>query len=74
MSPQQINITAQNDIIEIVELYPYLGHATKKLGRLNQDVEIKRRAQLTTSAFSKLAKFLKNSYVSIYIKNKVYKT
>ena len=73
MSQEQTNIKIQNHIIENVEHYVYLGHDIR-LGKLNQDAEIKRRTQLSWAAFGKLAYVLKNKTIPINLKRKVYDT
>lgn len=73
MSHEQTNITIQNHSIENVEHYVYLGHDIR-LGKSNQDAEIKRRTQLAWAAFGKLTYILKNNSIPINLKRKVYDT
>ena len=67
----QYNITIDNTIIENVDHYIYLGHNIK-LGKENQNAEIKRRIQLAWVAFGKLNYIFKDKKVPLYLKRKVY--
>lgn len=73
MSSEDINIYIQDNNIECVNEYIYLGH-TIKLGKENQHAEINRRIRLTWAAFGKLGHILKNNMIPINLKRKVYNT
>jgi hypothetical protein len=64
------NITIQNEVVERVDDYKYLGH-TLRLGYVNQKNEIGRRIGLTWAAFGKL-NFIFRSKMDIRLKTKVY--
>jgi len=68
--PTDTNIKIQNQEVELVDEYKYLGH-TLRLGYENQKNEISRRIGLTWAAFGKL-KFIFRSNMDIRLKTKVY--
>lgn len=72
MSQEQTNITIQNQRTENVEHYIYLDHHIR-LGKSNQEAEIKIRTQLPTN-MGRFAYILKNNSIPINLKRKVYDT
>lgn len=73
MSSNNDPITIDNERLETVEEYVYLGHAVK-LGKENQTREIRRRIGAAWAAFGKLKHILKNNDIPINLKRKVYET
>lgn len=71
ISPDNIKITIDGYILEIVQEYVYLGHKIK-LGNDNQTAEISRRIQMSWAAFGNLAHVLRNQRIPINLKHKVY--
>ena len=71
MSEVNIDVTIDNQQIENVSQYVYLGHNIT-LGKENQRAEITRRIALAWAAFGKLTYILKNPEVPINLKRKVY--
>lgn len=71
MSNNECNITIDNVTIENVDHYIYLGHKIK-LGKENQNVEIKRRIQLAWVAFGNMNYIFKDKEVPINLKKKAY--
>lgn len=67
----QYNITIDNTTIENVDHYIYLGHKIK-LGKENQNAEIKRRIHLAWVAFGKLNYIFKDKKVPLHLKRKAY--
>lgn len=64
------NINIDNNIIQQVHTYKYLGHEIK-IGKDNQTHEISRRIGLTWAAFGKLGYILRSN-VPMCLKRKVY--
>lgn len=73
MSTDNIDVIIENQPIEVVNEYNYLGHIIK-LGKENQTAEINRRTGLAWAAFSRMAYILKNHDVPISLKRKIYNT
>lgn len=71
MSPDNICVTVDNKVLEVVEEYIYLGHNIM-LGKNNQTAEIGRRIRLAWAAFGNLAHILKEPKMPINLKRKVF--
>jgi Reverse transcriptase (RNA-dependent DNA polymerase) len=71
MSQENTEPTIDNQQIENVSHYIYLGHNIT-LGKENQWAEVTRRIALTWAAFGKLTHILKNPDIPINLKRKVY--
>lgn len=73
MSQEHVQLSLEGHEIENVNEYIYLGH-TVKLGKENQNAEIKRRIRLSWAAFGKLQYIFKNEDIPINLKRRVYNT
>ena len=73
LSSENVHIEIENQILEVVDHYVYLGHNIK-LGKDNQTSEIKRRVGLTWAAFGKLRFILNNEKIPINLKREVYES
>lgn len=71
MSRENIAITIDQQQIENVSQYRYLGHNIT-LGKDNQRAEVTRRVSLMWAAFGNLAHKLKNTNIPINLKRKVF--
>lgn len=71
MSPNNIQVTMDNQTLQVVEEYVYLGHNIR-LGKNNQTNEINKRIGKTWAAFAKLGYILKEPKVPINLKRKVF--
>jgi hypothetical protein len=73
MGPTEERVTIDNNDLEVVKEYTYLGHKIK-IGKENQTAEISRRTSLSWAAFGKLGHIMKNTDIPISLKRKVYDT
>lgn len=71
MSPTGQHLEIQDQTVENVNQYIYLGH-TVKLGKEIQTAEVARRVALTWSAFGKLQYILKDINMPISFKRRVH--
>lgn len=71
MSPEQVAVHIDGELLEQVDHYIYLGH-TIRLGKDNQGAEISRRISLSWAAFGKLGVILNDTNVPINLKRKVF--
>jgi hypothetical protein len=67
----KINIGINNENIEVVDHYIYLGQ-TVAASKENQTAEIQRRIRLAWAAFGKLRWVLKNTKIQQYLKTRVF--
>lgn len=72
-SEQPLNITLDEEEIEHVTSYTYLGHNIK-IGKENQGVETNRRVTLRWVAFYKVSYVLKSRTFHIGLKSKILDT
>lgn len=73
MSLEQIQIQIENQTIENVTEYIYLGHKIQR-GKENQAAEIPRRVGLSWAAFGKLGFILRSRDTPINLKRKVFES
>lgn len=73
MTPEVTPVNIGNVTIENVKEYVYLGHLIK-LGKENQNAEVKRRIRMTWAASGKLSSVIKNNDIPINLKSKVFNT
>jgi len=71
MSTEDIQVTVNDQPLEVVSEYVYLGHKIQ-LGKENQSSEITRRMGLSWAAFGRLGFILKSSEFPINLKRRVF--
>lgn len=69
MHPNIIQVTIDNQTLQVVDEYVYLGHNIR-LEKNNQTAEINKRIEKTWAAFRKLAYILQEPKVPINLKRK----
>ena len=73
MSPIDIQITIDNQTLQVVKEYIYLGHNIR-FGKDNLTTEINRRIGQTWAAFTKLGYIFKDPKIPINLKRKIFNT